>query len=143
MKRSTVATTRIGGETHRNIPVIGIALAALLSTASAFAQSAPAAAGSGAASDRSGQAGADAPTASATNASPGASPATAPAVTFTSSPGDPAHSHFKALDRNDDGAIDRSEAAAEQGLLAQFKRFDKNGDGRLSFDEYKAWRDWK
>ncbi len=64
-------------------------------------------------------------------------------VTVTVSPGDPAHAQFTALDSNRDGFIDRSEAAADAELSARFGRLATDGDGRLSFDAYKAWRDAK
>ncbi|CAN5644626.1 hypothetical protein BH23PSE2_BH23PSE2_03250 [soil metagenome] len=64
-------------------------------------------------------------------------------VTVTSSPGDPARTHFTALDSNRDGFIDRSEAAADAELSARFDRLAAGGEGRLSFEAYKAWRDAK
>ncbi|EGD10620.1 putative calcium-binding protein [Xanthomonas vesicatoria ATCC 35937] len=39
------------------------------------------------------------------------------------------------LDSNHDGVIDRSEAAADPKLAAQFDRLDTNKDGKLSRDE--------
>ncbi|KRD39094.1 hypothetical protein ASE35_01595 [Lysobacter sp. Root916] len=44
------------------------------------------------------------------------------------------------LDRNNDGAIDRSEAAAMPRLAEKFDALDKNGDGRLSADERPSHR---
>jgi hypothetical protein len=35
----------------------------------------------------------------------------------------------------------QAEAAVDAGLTAQFGAYDKDGDGRLSFEEYKLWRD--
>ncbi len=64
-------------------------------------------------------------------------------VTVTSSPGDPARTHFTALDSNRDGFIDRSEAAADAELSTRFDRLATDGDGPLSFDACKAWRDAK
>ncbi|MFP5373334.1 MAG: hypothetical protein ACLGHW_00330 [Gammaproteobacteria bacterium] len=64
-------------------------------------------------------------------------------VTVRSMPNDPIRSNFLATDADGNGSIDRSEAAADAGLAAQFDRFDADGDGRLSLAEYKAWRDWR
>ncbi|SFK78439.1 EF-hand domain-containing protein [Lysobacter sp. cf310] len=44
------------------------------------------------------------------------------------------------LDRNNDGAIDRAEAAAMPRLAEKFDALDKNGDGRLSADERPSHR---
>jgi Ca2+-binding EF-hand superfamily protein len=45
---------------------------------------------------------------------------------------------FNALDKNNDGYLTRSEAAANPELLKNFKQADKNGDGKLSRTEYLA-----
>ena len=41
----------------------------------------------------------------------------------------------KPLDANQDGVIDRSEAAAHPRLAARFDELDKNGDGKLDASE--------
>ena len=43
---------------------------------------------------------------------------------------------FKALDKNNDGYISRTEAAGNTTLTKKFKEADKNGDGKLSRTEY-------
>ena len=43
---------------------------------------------------------------------------------------------FNALDKNNDGYLTRSEAAANPDLAKKFKQADKNGDGKLSRTEY-------
>jgi Ca2+-binding EF-hand superfamily protein len=43
---------------------------------------------------------------------------------------------FNELDRNDDGALTRSEAAANPALAARFKEVDSDGDGKVSRFEY-------
>ena len=43
---------------------------------------------------------------------------------------------FEELDRNRDGYVDRSEAAAQPGLEAVFDRADRHPDGRLDKVEY-------
>lgn len=64
-------------------------------------------------------------------------------VTVNSMPNDPIRANFLATDADGNGWIDRNEAAADAGLVAQFDRFDVDGDGRLSAAEYKEWRDWR
>lgn len=46
----------------------------------------------------------------------------------------PQHGHMK-LDANNDGVIDRSEAAKSEKFAARFDQLDKNKDGKLSADE--------
>ena len=43
---------------------------------------------------------------------------------------------FTALDENNDGVLDRSEAASSPALAARFKEADLDGDGQLSRFEY-------
>jgi len=43
---------------------------------------------------------------------------------------------FNKLDKNNDGYLSRSEAAANPTLAKKFKEADKDGDGRLSRTEY-------
>ena len=45
---------------------------------------------------------------------------------------------FTTLDRNHDGYVDSSEAAAWSGYSGAFARADLNGDGRLTPAEYRA-----
>lgn len=52
----------------------------------------------------------------------------------------PDRSQRPSLDRNNDGAIDRSEAAAMPRLAEKFDALDKNRDGRLSADERPSHR---
>jgi len=51
------------------------------------------------------------------------------AVTFAVQ--QPSYTTFETIDRNGDGFVDRSEAAAVPGLSAGFARLDTNRDGRL------------
>lgn len=44
------------------------------------------------------------------------------------------------LDRNGDGAIDRTEAAAQPRLAERFDRLDRDGDGRVTRDELREAR---
>ena len=43
---------------------------------------------------------------------------------------------FREMDKNDDGALTRTEAAGNPELLARFKEVDEDGDGNLSRYEY-------
>lgn len=61
-------------------------------------------------------------------------PAAIPAPTAQSA------QHVK-LDTNNDGVIDRSEAAKSEKFAARFDQLDKNKDGKLSADERPQWRD--
>jgi len=45
---------------------------------------------------------------------------------------------FNKLDKDKDGSLSRSEAAANPNLAKKFKEADKNGDGKLSRTEYLA-----
>ncbi len=49
--------------------------------------------------------------------------------------GDTARPARPSLDRNNDGAIDKSEAAPHPHLAGHFAELDKNGDGKLTADE--------
>lgn len=44
------------------------------------------------------------------------------------------------LDANNDGAIDRSEAAKSEKFAARFDQLDKNKDGKLTADERPQWK---
>jgi hypothetical protein len=46
---------------------------------------------------------------------------------------------FAALDANRDGHIDRDEAGEFPGVLADFDRIDRDGDGRISPAEWAAY----
>ena len=52
-------------------------------------------------------------------------------------PGAPTNGRFTELDRNRDGAVDRSEAAATPRLAERFERIDRNGDQRLDPTELR------
>jgi len=45
---------------------------------------------------------------------------------------------FKALDKDNDGFVSRTEAMGNPNLTKNFKQADKNGDGKLSRTEYLA-----
>jgi len=47
---------------------------------------------------------------------------------------------FAALDRDRNGLLDATEAAADPLLADGFNRFDRNGDHRLSREEYAAYQ---
>lgn len=49
--------------------------------------------------------------------------------------GDAAKPARASLDKNNDGAIDKAEAAAHPRLAERFAELDKNGDGKLTADE--------
>jgi Ca2+-binding EF-hand superfamily protein len=46
--------------------------------------------------------------------------------------------NFNQMDKNNDGALTRSEAAANPRLLAHFDKVDDDGDGKLTRGEYLA-----
>lgn len=50
----------------------------------------------------------------------------------------PITSSFDALDANKDGKISASEARKDKGVVARFAEGDKNQDGYLDRDEFKA-----
>jgi hypothetical protein len=45
-------------------------------------------------------------------------------------------SGFNEMDKNDDGALSRTEAGGNPALAARFKEVDADGDGKLSRFEY-------
>ena len=46
---------------------------------------------------------------------------------------------FGSLDKNKDGTISKSEAQDDQSLSDQFKNVDRDGDGKLSENEFQAY----
>ncbi|MCQ8879009.1 EF-hand domain-containing protein [Pseudoalteromonas shioyasakiensis] len=46
---------------------------------------------------------------------------------------------FKALDRNDDGLLTRSESAKDPALWSRFKNYDTDKDNRLSLAEFSVY----
>jgi hypothetical protein len=85
--------------------------------------------GSASAGSSSSNKGAAAP-APSRGASAGATTAQAPAT-------EPSRPPFDEVDRNKDGFLDKSEAAAVPGLSANFERVDTNRDGKLDRDEFE------
>jgi Ca2+-binding EF-hand superfamily protein len=51
--------------------------------------------------------------------------------------GEHKQNHFNKLDKNQDGAIDRSEAGGHKHLEKEFDAIDTNKDGKLSKDELR------
>lgn len=47
---------------------------------------------------------------------------------------------FKALDRNDDGLLTRSESAKDPALWSRFKNYDSDQDNRLSLAEFTVYQ---
>jgi len=45
---------------------------------------------------------------------------------------------FQRLDTDKDGFLSRKEAAAQPEVAANFDKADRNGDGRLSLEEFEA-----
>jgi len=66
----------------------------------------------------------------------------APAFAVDTPPADGPHGVAK-LDKNGDGMIDRSEAAAAPRLAGKFDSLDKNKDGKLSSDELPKRGDFR
>ena len=50
---------------------------------------------------------------------------------------------FKKYDTNNDGSISSEEAKSSKGLTKSFKGLDKDGDGKLSAQEFGAWTEDK
>ncbi len=50
---------------------------------------------------------------------------------------------FKKYDANNDGSISREEAKSSSGLSSRFKDLDKDGDGKLSAQEFGGWTEKK
>ena len=48
---------------------------------------------------------------------------------------------FAAFDANDDGGISPQEARADKYMARAFRMLDGNRDGRLQFEEVRAWLD--
>ncbi len=46
---------------------------------------------------------------------------------------------FKALDRNEDGLLTRSESAKDPALWSRFKNYDSDKDNRLSLAEFSVY----
>lgn len=46
---------------------------------------------------------------------------------------------FKALDRNEDGLLTRSESAKDPALWSRFKNYDSDKDNRLSLAEFTVY----
>ncbi|HEY0178709.1 MAG TPA: hypothetical protein VGC30_03625 [Dokdonella sp.] len=44
-------------------------------------------------------------------------------------------------DSNRDGYLEKDELIPYPGVLKNFEKIDTDGDGRISQDEYAAWRD--
>jgi EF hand domain-containing protein len=64
-----------------------------------------------------------------------ASAGTAIAQQSSNAPAQPQPEKHLRLDANNDGVVDRAEAAASPGFAARFDQMDKNKDGRLTADE--------
>lgn len=52
-----------------------------------------------------------------------------------------AEDKFNALDVNQDGVIDRNEAAADPELAAAFEQADVTGTGEITIEEFSAWEE--
>jgi len=94
--------------------LIAGAVAALLPLAGAYAQSTP-------------------PPAEEPSSQPATAPDT-PSPTTQPQQG----ATFESLDKNGDGKISKSEAAADANVSQQFSRYDKNGNGYIERDEVNA-----
>ncbi|HRP75567.1 MAG TPA: hypothetical protein PK725_10235 [Rhodocyclaceae bacterium] len=52
-----------------------------------------------------------------------------------------AEDKFNMLDVNQDGVIDRNEAAADPELAASFDQVDLTGTGEITIEEFSAWEE--
>ena len=68
------------------------------------------------------------------SATPGTAPSTAPMATPRK--GDDDAAEFAKLDKNHDGALDKTEAVMEPRLLAKFANADTNKDGKIDQQEF-------
>ncbi len=67
-------------------------------------------------------------------------PGTAPAAATTAKQTDDDAAEFAKLDKNKDGALDKSEAILEPRLLANFDAADTNKDGKIDKNEWAAFQ---
>ena len=112
--------------TRNTLAILSFALASTLAAPAAFAQSAPANP-----QDPAAQA---VPQQAATEATPQATEAV-PAVPQAK----PAQKSWNDLDANGNGSLSVTEAAPIESLTKVFAKADKDGNGELTADEYKAW----
>jgi Ca2+-binding EF-hand superfamily protein len=56
-------------------------------------------------------------------------------------PAQAAEGKFNALDVNQDGVIDRNEAAADPKLATSFDQVDLTGTGEITIEEFSAWEE--
>lgn len=70
---------------------------------------------------------------------PSSSPAPRPLTPTPAPGGSGAKTSLKALDKNHDGVLTRSEAGAVPGLARDFAKLDKNHDGKLDAIEFAAF----
>ena len=68
---------------------------------------------------------------------------TAIAQQSSNAPAQPQPEKHLRLDANNDGVVDRAEAAASPGFAARFDQMDKNKDGRLTADERPQRHGWR
>jgi glucose/arabinose dehydrogenase len=109
--------------TRNTLAILSFALASTLAAPAAFAQSAPANP-----QDPAAQA---VPQQAATEATPQATEAAPQAK--------PAQKSWNDLDANGNGSLSVTEAAPIESLTKVFAKADKDGNGELTADEYKAW----
>lgn len=68
----------------------------------------------------------------------------APATVVSRAPNPAPRDHraeFNALDRNSDGSVTRSEAAADKYMVRTFRALDTDRNGSLDYDEALQWLD--